>query len=78
MRDDSQNKRREELQKRIEETRKKLQNIGYQSMLRGSQSISDLTSHLPDKGQLLRPDSGMSDYQPHSLVNPATSIRPSK
>ena len=74
MRDDSQNKRREELQKRIEATRTKLQNIGYQSMLRGSQSISDLTSHLPDRVHM-RPDSSMSDYQPHSLVTPS---RPSK
>ena len=62
LRDSDQNKRREELQKRIEDTRRKLQNIGYQSMLRGSQSISDLTSHLPEKHQLIRPDSALSDY----------------
>ena len=65
LRDSEQNRRREELQKRIEDTRRKLQNIGYQSMLRGSQSISDLTSHLPDKHQQHRPDSVMSDYQTH-------------
>ena len=68
MRDTDQNKRREELQKRIEDTRRKLQNIGYQSMLRGSQSISDLTSHLPDKYKqqsASRPDSAMSDYHTH-------------
>merc|ERR1712223_2111648 len=62
LRDSDQNKRREELQKRIEDTRRKLQNIGYQSMLRGSQSISDLTSHLPDKHQgqsSTRPDSAL-------------------
>ncbi len=66
MRDSDQNKRREELQKRIEDTRRKLQNIGYQSMLRGSQSISDLTSHLPERHQMMassRPDSALSDYQ---------------
>ena len=64
LRDTDQNKRREELQKRIEDTRRKLQKIGYQSMLRGSQSISDLTSHLPDKyhNQSSRPESAMSDY----------------
>lgn len=73
LRDSNQNKRREELQKRIEETRRKLQNIGYQSMLRGSQSISDLTSHLPDKhhpgagGTASRPESAMSDY--HTVHN---------
>ena len=68
LRDTDQNKRREELQKRIEDTRRKLQNIGYQSMLRGSQSISDLTSHLPDKYKqqsASRPDSAMSDYHTH-------------
>merc|ERR550532_572495 len=67
LRDTDQNKRREELQKRIEDTRRKLQNIGYQSMLRGSQSISDLTSHLPDKHQASqhRSESVMSDYQTH-------------
>ena len=69
LRDSEQNRRREELQKRIEDTRRKLQNIGYQSMLRGSQSISDLTSHLPDKHQAssgqLRSESVMSDYQTH-------------
>jgi len=46
-RDDAQNRRREELQKRIEETRLKLQNIGYRSM-KGSQSINDLSS-FPEK-----------------------------
>ena len=37
-------------------------------MLRGSQSISDLTSHLPDKYKqqsASRPDSAMSDYHTH-------------
>merc|ERR550534_980321 len=42
-RDADQNRRREELQRRIEETRQKLQNIGYRSM-KGSQSINDLSS----------------------------------
>merc|ERR550519_329403 len=35
-------------------------------MLRGSSSISDLTSHLPDKyQQSSRPESTMSDYHTH-------------
>eukprot|EP00095_Tigriopus_kingsejongensis_P003257 maker-scaffold69_size418775-snap-gene-2.28 protein:Tk03257 transcript:maker-scaffold69_size418775-snap-gene-2.28-mRNA-1 annotation:"mitogen-activated protein kinase-binding protein 1-like isoform x2" len=51
-RDEEQNRKREELQRRIEETRKKLQNIGYRSMMRGSQSISDLSNIPPEKEQL--------------------------
>ncbi|XP_066601147.1 mitogen-activated protein kinase-binding protein 1 isoform X2 [Prorops nasuta] len=42
-------KKREELQRRIEETRRKLQSVGYRSSLKSSQSISDLSSHIPDK-----------------------------
>ncbi|XP_053594932.1 mitogen-activated protein kinase-binding protein 1 isoform X1 [Microplitis demolitor] len=42
-------KNREELQRRIEETRRKLQSVGYKSSLKSSQSISDLSSHLPDR-----------------------------
>ncbi|XP_034935592.1 uncharacterized protein Wdr62 isoform X1 [Chelonus insularis] len=42
-------KKREELQRRIEETRRKLQSVGYRSSLKASQSISDLTSHIPDR-----------------------------
>ena len=70
LRDADQNKRREELQKRIEQTRRKLQNIGYQSMLKGSQSISDLTSHLPPSDRInpsSRPESAMSDF--HTIVS---------
>merc|ERR1719304_26215 len=48
LRDAEQNRRREELQRRIEETRMKLQNIGYRSM-KGSQSINDLSS-FPEAG----------------------------
>ncbi|KAF2353101.1 WD40 repeat [Trinorchestia longiramus] len=40
--------RKEELLKKIEETRKKLQSIGYKSSLRTSKSISDL-SNIPEK-----------------------------
>ncbi|XP_069943236.1 mitogen-activated protein kinase-binding protein 1 isoform X9 [Cherax quadricarinatus] len=40
--------KREELLRRIEETRKKLQSIGYKSNLRNSKSISDL-SNIPEK-----------------------------
>ncbi|XP_053971938.1 mitogen-activated protein kinase-binding protein 1 isoform X1 [Hylaeus volcanicus] len=42
-------KKREELQRRIEETRRKLQSVGYKSSLKTSQSISDLSSHIPEK-----------------------------
>ncbi|XP_025073629.1 WD repeat-containing protein 62 isoform X4 [Pogonomyrmex barbatus] len=42
-------KKREELQRRIEETRRKLQSVGYRSLLKSSQSISDLSSHLQEK-----------------------------
>ncbi|XP_046980960.1 mitogen-activated protein kinase-binding protein 1 isoform X1 [Schistocerca americana] len=41
-------RKREELQRRIEETRRKLQNVGHRSNLKTSQSTTDL-SHLPDK-----------------------------
>ena len=40
--------RKEELLKKIEETRRKLQTIGYKSSLRSSKSISDL-SNMPEK-----------------------------
>ncbi|XP_040574255.1 uncharacterized protein Wdr62 isoform X3 [Lepeophtheirus salmonis] len=60
-RDKEQNRKREELQRRIEETKKKLQNIGYRSMIKGSQSISDLSMHIPEKdfseGSASRPTS---------------------
>lgn len=46
--DASVSNKREELLKRIEETRKKLQSIGYKSNLRSSKSISDL-SNIPEK-----------------------------
>ncbi|XP_071632711.1 uncharacterized protein Wdr62 isoform X4 [Temnothorax longispinosus] len=42
-------KKREELQRRIEETRRKLQSVGYRSLLKSSQSISDLSSHIQEK-----------------------------
>ncbi|XP_025602508.2 uncharacterized protein LOC105683743 isoform X1 [Athalia rosae] len=42
-------KKREELQRRIEETRRKLQSVGYRSSLKSSQSISDLSSHIPSE-----------------------------
>ncbi|XP_066991483.1 mitogen-activated protein kinase-binding protein 1 [Anabrus simplex] len=41
-------RKREELQRRIEETRRKLQSVGYRSNLKSSQSITDL-SHYPEK-----------------------------
>merc|ERR1719215_2224159 len=64
LRDAEQNRRREELQRRIEETRMKLQNIGYRT-LKGSQSINDLSS-FPDSspsstGTLPRSSRGKTD-----------------
>ena len=77
LRDADQNKRREELQKRIEQTRLKLQNIGYQSMLKGSQSISDLTSHLPTDrlNPNSRPESAMSDFHTHVNNNRSSACK---
>ncbi|XP_021926195.1 mitogen-activated protein kinase-binding protein 1 isoform X3 [Zootermopsis nevadensis] len=46
--DSQTSKKREELQRRIEETRRKLQSVGYRSNLKSSQSITDL-SHIPEK-----------------------------
>eukprot|EP00092_Neocalanus_flemingeri_P014006 GFUD01015108.1.p1 GENE.GFUD01015108.1~~GFUD01015108.1.p1 ORF type:complete len:974 (+),score=215.91 GFUD01015108.1:67-2922(+) len=75
MRDAEQNRRREELQRRIEETRMKLQNIGYRSM-KGSQSINDLssfpetgsgTSTLPRTARGKEDDSGHKKARPRSL-----------
>lgn len=40
-------RKREELNKRIEETRRKLQSVGYRSSLKSSQSITDL--HVPER-----------------------------
>ncbi|XP_076039679.1 WD repeat domain 62 [Oratosquilla oratoria] len=67
--------KREELLKRIEETRKKLQSIGYKSNLRSSKSISDLSnipekdtsfsSHHQEAGALV---SGMSDIDATNCV----------
>ncbi|CAB4068842.1 MAPKBP1 [Lepeophtheirus salmonis] len=80
-RDKEQNRKREELQRRIEETKKKLQNIGYRSMIKGSQSISDLSMHIPEKdfseGSASRPTSRNSArgffYSPSSYLNFRTS-----
>jgi hypothetical protein len=47
--DDETSKKREELQSRIEETRRKLQSVGYRSNLKSSQSITDI-SQIPQKG----------------------------
>ncbi|XP_069702772.1 mitogen-activated protein kinase-binding protein 1-like isoform X3 [Periplaneta americana] len=46
--DSETSKKREELQRRIEETRRKLQSVGYRSNLKSSQSITDL-SQIPEK-----------------------------
>nr|CAD7427073.1 unnamed protein product [Timema monikensis] len=55
--DNETSSKREELQRRIEETRRKLQSVGYRSNLKSSQSISDL-SRIPEK-----------DFRNHHGVN---------
>jgi len=83
LRDAEQNRRREELQRRIEETRMKLQNIGYRT-LKGSQSINDLSS-FPESspsssGTLPRPsradDEKKAKREPES--SPNTSVEEAK
>merc|ERR1719336_2679720 len=83
LRDAEQNRRREELQRRIEETRMKLQNIGYRT-LKGSQSINDLSS-FPESspsssGTLPRPsradDDKKAKREPES--SPNTSVEEAK
>ncbi|KAL1117743.1 hypothetical protein AAG570_004058, partial [Ranatra chinensis] len=49
-------RKREELQRRIEETRRKLQSVGYRSNLKSSQSIQDLS-----------PRSGYSESRPKPM-----------
>ncbi len=62
-RDEEQNRRREELQRRIEETRRKLQNIGYRSTMKGSQSISDLSTLPPKEDPLRGGVSGRGEFE---------------
>ncbi|XP_026291187.2 mitogen-activated protein kinase-binding protein 1 isoform X6 [Frankliniella occidentalis] len=68
-------RKREELKKRIEETRRKLQSVGYRSNLKSSQSIQDL-SRFPEKERrngaphrMLRPP-GIAHYK-YTPVLPA-------
>ncbi|CAG2054812.1 unnamed protein product, partial [Timema podura] len=63
--DNETSSKREELQRRIEETRRKLQSVGYRSNLKTSQSISDL-SRIPEK-----------DFRNHHGVNLAHRYTPS-
>ncbi|XP_025993874.1 uncharacterized protein LOC105206048 isoform X2 [Solenopsis invicta] len=67
-------KKREELQRRIEETRRKLQSVGYKSLLKSSQSISDLSSRIQEKHHRSnRLGTGNRSSQPNQfskLINP--------
>ncbi|XP_029167192.1 mitogen-activated protein kinase-binding protein 1 isoform X2 [Nylanderia fulva] len=69
-------KKREELQRRIEETRKKLQSVGYRSSLKSSQSISDLTSHIQTKHHRSRLSTGNKFGQKNQYSKPTNSCKP--
>lgn len=78
-------RKREELKKRIEETRRKLQSVGYKSNLKSSQSIQDL-SRYPEKERrnggphrMLRPpgiavDSDDGGAEPGGAIRRACSL----
>ncbi|KAL6420994.1 hypothetical protein ACFW04_011451 [Cataglyphis niger] len=78
-------KKREELQRRIEETRRKLQSVGYRSSLKSSQSISDLSSHIQAKHHRSRLSTGNRFGQknqfskptnPKPMLNPKSTFKP--
>ncbi|XP_024944621.1 uncharacterized protein LOC107271231 isoform X2 [Cephus cinctus] len=70
-------KNREELQRRIEETRRKLQSVGYKSSLKSSQSISDLSSHIPEKHHRQnRLNTGNRSDQTHHSAKPTNPCKP--
>ncbi|XP_023288877.1 mitogen-activated protein kinase-binding protein 1 isoform X2 [Orussus abietinus] len=70
-------KKREELQRRIEETRRKLQSVGYRSSLKSSQSISDLSSHIPEKHHRQnRLNTGNKPSQPNQFAKPTNPCKP--
>ncbi|KMQ93819.1 mitogen-activated protein kinase-binding protein 1 [Lasius niger] len=69
-------KKREELQRRIEETRRKLQSVGYRSSLKSSQSISDLSSHIQAKHHRSRLSTGNRFGQKNQSSKPTNSCKP--
>ncbi|XP_011352120.1 uncharacterized protein LOC105287932 isoform X3 [Ooceraea biroi] len=70
-------KKREELQRRIEETRRKLQSVGYRSSLKSSQSISDLSSHIPEKHhRSSRLGTGNRSSQQSQFLKPTNPCKP--
>ncbi|XP_017782013.1 PREDICTED: WD repeat-containing protein 62 isoform X2 [Nicrophorus vespilloides] len=67
-------KKREELHKRIAETKKKLQSIGHSSPLKYSQSIADL-SHIPEKeNRWNRKTVRIDDDSPENSLRRACSL----
>ncbi|KAE8751323.1 hypothetical protein FOCC_FOCC001894 [Frankliniella occidentalis] len=77
-------RKREELKKRIEETRRKLQSVGYRSNLKSSQSIQDL-SRFPEKERrngaphrMLRPPGIGKDASSKKQTKPAKPPKPTK
>ncbi|XP_070153986.1 uncharacterized protein Wdr62 isoform X3 [Polyergus mexicanus] len=69
-------KKREELQRRIEETRRKLQSVGYRSSLKSSQSISDLSSHIQAKHHRSRLSTGNRFGQKNQFSKPTNPCKP--
>ncbi|XP_072757661.1 uncharacterized protein Wdr62 isoform X2 [Anoplolepis gracilipes] len=69
-------KKREELQRRIEETRRKLQSVGYRSSLKSSQSISDLSSHIQPKHHRSRLSTGNRFGQKNQFSKPTNPCKP--
>ncbi|XP_011861158.1 PREDICTED: uncharacterized protein LOC105558201 isoform X2 [Vollenhovia emeryi] len=70
-------KKREELQRRIEETRRKLQSVGYRSLLKSSQSISDLSSHIQEKHHRSnRLSTGNRSGQQNQFSKPTNPCKP--
>ncbi|KAG5319785.1 MABP1 protein, partial [Acromyrmex heyeri] len=75
--DDDVMKKREELQRRIEETRRKLQSVGYRSLLKSSQSISDLSSHVQEKHRRSnRLSTGNKSGQQNQFAKPINPCKP--
>lgn len=70
-------KKREELNKRIEETRRKLQSVGYRSNLKSSQSITDL-SHVPEKDHWSAGNTALRHHtqgsQLNNIINPGINL----
>ncbi|XP_050299920.1 uncharacterized protein LOC126738571 isoform X2 [Anthonomus grandis grandis] len=66
-------KKRQELSKRIAETKKKLESVGHSSPLRYSQSIHDL-SHIPEKDKWSRKQEPVDCCSTNTSTNTATRV----